>query len=195
MGSDSSIPSIKGSAFQSAVADVRRLADEGRLDLDDLGLSAKERALIDSVTTPVSWMPIATYDRLLKQLCSVEGGVDATAYLRKRGARAAERLFSESYSSYQVEPGSWSPRVAETFIGISTLLYNFGSWQVTHDTSDAISFLVEDAEAMPDTAIEAARGFLYYFAELAADCPIELRFVRYSPSSFAMKIRTKPRPA
>jgi hypothetical protein len=38
-------PSIKGTAFVSVAEDVKRLVDAGRIDLDELGLSEKDRAL------------------------------------------------------------------------------------------------------------------------------------------------------
>lgn len=183
-------PAIKGSAFQSVVDDLRRLADQGRLDLAELGLSDKDRAMLDEVITPVSWMPIATYDKLLRCLCDAEGGSDVVGYFRGRGARAAERLLNGSYHGFRPESGSWGPRVAEAFLGVSRMLYNFSTFRLVSAEGDMIEIRVEDAAAMPDTALEAACGFLGYFASVASGRDARVRNERIGADSIRIEVRT-----
>jgi hypothetical protein len=190
-GFDVEQPAIKGSAFQSVVADLRRLVDEGRVDLEELGLSDKDRRYLDTEVTPVTWIPIDCYDRLLQALCRVEGGSDPTRYLRERGARAAARLLEGSYESFKVATGSWGLRVAKSFVVISGMLYNFSSWSVDQADDDGIEFRVEDARAMPDTALEAAHGFLDYFARLASGRAVVVTHERIDPGHISIQVRTR----
>ncbi len=181
-----SVPSIKGSAFLSLVEDIRRMVDEGTLDLDALELSDKDRGVLDQLITPISWMPIATYDRLLQVVCQVEGGSDIPAYLRNRGARAAERLLSGDYGTFRAD--QWTPKVAESFLGISRMLYSFTSWRVDHTSDDAITFTVTDARNLPDTALETAHGFLEYFASMASGKPARVVHERLDDDTVRMQV-------
>jgi hypothetical protein len=184
-------PAIKGSAFQSVAADVLRLVDAGRIDLEDLDLTDKDRGFLDSHLTPVTWIPISCYDRLLRVLCDAEGGADPVAYLRDRGAKAAERLLQGSYESFRVAEGSWGLRVAKSFVGISSMLYNFSKWSVSEAGDEGIEFRVEDAANLPDTALEAAHGFLAWFAELAAGRPVDVSHRRSSSGRIGITVRTR----
>lgn len=183
-------PAIKGSAFQSVVDDVRHLVEQGRIDLADVGLSDKDRQLLDEVITPVSWMPIATYDKLLQCLCNAEGGSDPVAYLRQRGAKAAERLLNGSYQGFRPESGTWSPRVAEAFLGVSRMLYNFSVFKLVSAEGDAIEIDIEDAAALPDTAVEAACGFLGYFATTASGREARVSNERMGADRIRLQVRT-----
>lgn len=184
-------PSIKGSAFQSVVADLRKLVDEGRVDLEELDLSEKDRGYLDAPITPVTWIPIDCYDRLLRVLSRVEAGSDPVRYLRDRGARAAERLLEGSYESFKVATGSWGLRVAKSFVGISGMLYNFSSWSVAQADDERIEFRVEDAAAMPDSALEAAHGFLSYYARLASGRSVVVNHERCDPGHVVIQVRTR----
>ena len=88
-------PSIKGTAFQSVAEDVRRLAASGRVSREALEarLEADDLRLLDEKVAPGLWYPLSTYRRLTEVLLEVEGRGDP-AYVVRRGARAAERLFA-----------------------------------------------------------------------------------------------------
>lgn len=185
------VPSIKGSAFQSVAEDVKRLVDQGRLDPEDLErhLDDKDRGLLDAVITPVAWFPIATYGRLLELLAREEGGVDPMAYLRERGARAAERLLSGTYGSYAAEPGTWGPRVGQTMIGIGKLLYNFTTWSFRSADGDVFEIEARDARDYPETARHTAQGFVRWFAEHAAGRPMRVDSSRPTPDHIVFRIQ------
>jgi hypothetical protein len=124
------VPSIKGPAFRSVVEDVKRLIDADRIDPAEVAkqLNEKDRGFLDAEVTALAWCPIATYGRMLELLASEEGGDDPAAYLRERGARAADVMLSGVYESFRAAPGTWGPRVGQTMMGIGKLLYNFTSW-------------------------------------------------------------------
>ena len=186
------VPSIKGSAFQSVVEDVKRLIDSGRLDADEVSekLSGKDRGILDAVVTPVAWLPIATYGRLLDLLASEEGGADPVDYLRKRGARAAERLLSGSYSGFVAESGTWGPRVGQMMLGVGKLLYNFTEWTFRELPGGVFEIGVEKAAELPEAARHTAHGFLHWFAERAAGKPMQVESTRTSPDRIVFRIQT-----
>jgi hypothetical protein len=189
-GVSSSVPSIKGSAFQSVVEDVKRLIDSGRLDPEEVAsqLSEKDRGFLDAVVTPVAWLPIASYGRLLELLAREEGGSDPIAYLRTRGARAAERLLSGSYSGFAAEPGTWGARVGQTMMGIGKLLYNFTEWTFREAPGGVYEIAVERAAEYPEPARHTAHGFLQWFAERAAGRPMRVESSRPSPDRILFRI-------
>jgi len=186
------VPSIKGSAFGSVREDVKRLVDQGRIDPEEIAtsLSDKDRRLLDSPITPVSWVPIESYARMLELLAIEEGGTDAVRYLRDRGAHAAEVLLSGTYQSFAAEPGTWGRHVGETMMGMGKLLYNFTEWTFHLETDDACEIHVCDALHFPDPARYAAEGFLKWFAEHAADRPMRVSSTRSSGDCVVIRIES-----
>jgi len=186
------VPSIKGSAFRSVREDVKRLVDQGRIDPEELlsFLSDKDRELLDTVITPVSWVPIETYAHMLELLALEEGGNDTIRYLRDRGARAAEQLLSGTYQSFAAEPGTWGRHVGETMMGMGKLLYNFSDWSFHAETDDVCEIRVTDALHFPDPARFTAEGFLKWFAEHAADRPMRVESSRPSPDRVVIRLES-----
>lgn len=184
------VPSVKGSAFQSVAEDVKRLLDAGTIDPDDLDavLTEKDRGLLDAVVTPVSWVPIASYGRMLQLLARAEGGADPDAYLHQRGARAAERLLSGSYAVFAAEPGTWAPRVGQTMTGIGKLLYNFTEWSFRNAGDEVFEIDCRGARDYPEPARLTAEGFLHWFSERAADRPMQVTSHRPDPDCITFRI-------
>jgi hypothetical protein len=186
------VPSIKGSAFRSVREDVKRLVDQGRIEPEELlsFLSDKDRELLDTVITPVSWVPIETYAHMLELLALEEGGNDTIRYLRDRGARAAEQLLSGTYQSFAAKPGTWGRHVGETMMGMGKLLYNFSDWSFHAETDDVCEIRVTDALHFPDPARFTAEGFLKWFAEHAADRPMRVESSRPSPDRVVIRLES-----
>lgn len=183
-------PSIKGTAFGSVIADVKRLVDSGALGPEDVArhLSEKDRGFLDCIITPSGWFPIATYGHMLELLASENGGSDPAGYLRKRGARAAEQLFSGTYESLATEPGTWGPRVGQTMIGISQVLYNFMSWTFREIDEEIFEVETCDAADLPEAARHTAEGFLHWFAEHTASRPMRVESRRPSPDRVVFRL-------
>ena len=184
------VPSIKGSAFQSVLEDVKRLLDEDRLEPADLAnaLSEKDRGFLDAVVTPLAWFPMSTYGRMLELLAREEGGADPVAYLCARGAAAAERMLSGIYESFAAARGTWGPRVGQTMMGIGKLLYNFSAWTFRHVSGDIYEIEVSDARDYPEPARYAAQGFLNRFAERAAGISMQVQSTRPTPDRIIFRI-------
>jgi hypothetical protein len=158
--------SIKGSAFQSVQADVLRLVDEGRIDLEELALTEKDRGCLDAFVTPVSWMPIASYGRLLEALARVEGGSDPVSYLRGRGRDAGKRLLGGAYQGFAKASGALDLKGVQIVIGVARLLYDFMKWDVRALKNGSFEITVNEAADYPDAALHTAEGFLELYGEL-----------------------------
>jgi hypothetical protein len=162
--------SIKGSAFQSVQLDIQRLVDAGELDLDELGggLTAKDRDWLDTFVTPVSWMPIATYGRLLELLARVEGGEDPIDYLRGRGREAGKRLLGGAYQGYARAANGFDLKGVQIVVGVARLLYDFMQWDAIALPNGSFEILVRDAKEFPTPALHTAEGFLELYGELTS---------------------------
>jgi hypothetical protein len=133
-------PSIKGLAFASIVADVKKLAEEGRIGEQDLEarLEPEDLRILSQEVQPGLWYPTASYGRLAAILSELEGG-GRPRYFIERGARAAERLFAAG-------------------------VYSQLAWSYEPDPEDPLAFncLVSGAAALPEPLRLAAQGFLEY---------------------------------
>lgn len=186
-------PAVKGSAFQSVVEDVKRLIDEGRISPEELGeqLTDKDRGLLDALITPVTWVPMDSYGRMLELLAQEEGGANPTAYLRARGARAAERLLSGNYAVFNAEPGTWGPRVGQMMVTLATLLYNFTEWTFRRVEEDVYDIDCRGAAGYPEPARLSAEGFLGWFAEHAAGRPMRVASRRPEPDLIVFRVEQR----
>src|SRR4029450_7825603 len=83
-------PSIKGTAFVSAVGDLQALLEAGRISEEQLEarLPTQDLAILESKILPGDWSPIESYGRIIDLLGEIEGG--GAAYHIQRGRRAAE---------------------------------------------------------------------------------------------------------
>jgi hypothetical protein len=184
---------VKGSIFASVVDDLKAAVREGRLSQDELEgeLGGKDRALMDSVVTAVSWMPAAAYGRMLDLLARVDGGGRREAYLRERGARAAERLLSGTYGSFDAGRGSWGRRAGEMMVGIAGVLYDFTRWSFSETGPDAWEIVASDAKDLPDAAAHTAHGFLQWYLDRTSDGRVQAELTRPSPDRVVFRLTAR----
>jgi hypothetical protein len=177
-----SVPSIKGTAFQSVAEDVHHLVASGRLSRDALEarLQPEDLRLLDEKVLPGVWYPLATYRRLTELLMDVEGG-GRPEYVVRRGARAAERLFAAGLY-LQLERGDeiarrkreqgegWSEREGNLVASLAAAIFNVSRWRFTVDPQDARVHRIEvaEAETLPEVSRLAAQGFIEYTASRLA---------------------------
>ncbi|HEY8120229.1 MAG TPA: hypothetical protein VII78_02840 [Myxococcota bacterium] len=184
--------SIKGSAFQSAQADVLRLIDQGEIDLEEVGegLTAKDRDWLDAFVTPVSWMPISTYGRLLEVLARVEGGNDPVDYLRGRGREAGKRLLGGAYQGFARASNGLDLKGVQIVIGVARLLYDFMQWEATALPNGSFEIVVREAKEYPTAALHTAEGFLELYGELTSGRRPQLTSTR--PNADTIRILVTP---
>jgi hypothetical protein len=184
--------SIKGSAFQSVQTDIQRLVDDGQLDLDEIGegLTAKDRDWLDAFVTPVSWMPIATYGRLLELLARLEGGDDPVDYLRGRGREAGKRLLGGAYQGFARASGGLDLKGVQIVIGVARLLYDFMQWDARELPDGSFEITVRDARDLPTPALHTAEGFLELYGELTSGKRPSITSTR--PTASTVRILVEP---
>lgn len=185
--------SIKGSAFQSVQADILRLVDQGLLDLDEVheGLTAKDRDWLDAFVTPVSWMPISTYGRLLELLATVEGGDHPIDYLRGRGREAGKRLLGGAYQGFARASSGLDLKGVQIVIGTARMLYDFMQWEAASLANGTFEIRVSGATDFPTPALHTAEGFLELYGELTSGKRPEIASTRPTADTIRIVVTAK----
>jgi hypothetical protein len=165
-------PSIKGTAFISAVTDLQELVQSGRLRREqlELRLRPEDVEIIDSKILPGDWYPIESYGRVLELLGEVDGG--GASYHIRRGRRTAERLLKSGiYRQLDRAVEQRAEKDRASLIGImltvGRTLYNFGSWEILRDQSSerVLRFELRQMAALPENARITIQGFVEWAAE------------------------------
>jgi hypothetical protein len=183
-----SVPSIKGTAYNSVHDDLHRMIDDGRISEDELGarLSREELELFESKVLATKWYPIDTYRKLLALVAEKEAKCRIEEYLVERGWRAAERLKEAGiYRQLGADDGagkSWGARVANLVTKISGLLYNFTRWSVDEPENETVLHVnVDEAKDFADECRYTAQGFVAFAATLMAGAPVKISSTRPTP--------------
>lgn len=197
------VPSIKGTAFQSVVEDLRALIDAGRISRDQLEseLLPEDLRLLELPVLPGQWIPLASYGRLVELLLRVDGR-GRPDYLVKRGARAAERLFAaglylqlergEEIGAQKRELGErWTAREGNLIASLSGAIFSVSSWRFVEDPEDAALFHIDvsDAAALPEVSRLSAQGFIEYAASRISGRPLRVTSERASPDRIRFTLR------
>jgi hypothetical protein len=197
------VPSIKGTAFQSVVEDLRRLLEAGRLSCDDLELrlEAEDLRLLDEKVLPGLWYPLASYGRLTELLMEVEGG-GRIAYVVTRGARAAERLFAaglyqqlargdEIGAKKRASNERWSEHEANLMTSLAGAIFSVSRWRWVGDPGVPGTSRIEvsEASALPEVSRWAAQGFVEYTTSRLSGVPTRVASERPSPDRIVFTLR------
>jgi hypothetical protein len=187
------VPSLKGTVFQGAPEDLRRLVAEGRVrrEVLEARLDAEDIALLDEKIQPTAWYPIASYGRMVELLAELEGAGDREAYLVSRGARAGKRL-SESgvYQQLETTSENLGPRVGKIIITVANVFYNFSSWHFEPgENTSRYTIRVEDARHFPDANRYSAQGFIAYVGEKVSGQPVVVTSERPHPDQILFHAR------
>jgi hypothetical protein len=194
-------PSIKGSAFELAAADLLALIERGQVPREDAvaALEPGDFELLETKPPPSAWVPIGTYARIIGLLLRFEGHGNLE-YLRRRGARAAERLFDSGLYA-QLRHGAaigilteesggetvFTERDGRLMASLSGAIFNFGSWSFrvtpTHYEVEA-----RDSAALPDAARYAAEGFLEVMTERTSRREVRVTSGRDTPDVIVFHI-------
>jgi hypothetical protein len=199
-------PSIKGTAFQSVAEDVNRLLASGKLSRDALEarLEAEDLRLLDEKVAPGLWYPLSTYRRLTEVLLEVEGRGDP-AYVVRRGARAAERLFAaglylqlqrgdELGAEKRAKGEAWSAREGNLVASLAGAIFSVSRWRFEVDPGDRRLQRIEvvEAEGLPEVSRLAAQGFVEYTATRLSGTRIRATSERTAPGRIVFTLRAEP---
>lgn len=197
------VPSIKGTAFQSVVEDLRRLCETGRLSADGLEarLEAEDLRLLDEKVLPGLWYPLTSYGRLTELLMEVEGG-GRTSYVVARGARAAERLFAAGLY-HQLARGDeisekkratnerWSEHEANLMTSLAGAIFSVSRWRFVGDPDGTGTSRIEvsEAAALPEVSRWAAQGFVEYTTSRLSGLRTRVTSERPAPDRIVFTLR------
>jgi len=199
------VPSIKGSAFQSVVDDLRALVAAGRIPRGELEarLLAEDLRIFDEKVLPGLWYPLASYRRLTEVLLQVEGG-GRPEYVVRRGARAAERLFAAGLY-LQLERGDeigkekrargegWTEREGNLVSSLAGAIFSVSRWRFTVDSDAVHRIEVSEAEELPEVSRLAAQGFIEYTASRLASAPVRVSSQRSGRGRIVFTLRLERR--
>ena len=176
------IPSIKATGFQSASDDLARLIQEGRisrlevearLDPGDLRYLGKQLAA-------TTWVPIATYARVIEILVELEANGRPEQYLHARGVRSGERLHKAGlYRQFQASTETWGDRVGKIVTTMAAVLYNFTRWTFEAGAEHGLfRITIDDAAEFPEVSRFATQGFIEYTSRVITGGKERLRSER-----------------
>jgi hypothetical protein len=200
-------PSIKGSAFELAASDLRGLIEKGKVRREDVeaALEPADLELLAKHASPVAWVPVGTYARIVELLLRHEGRGD-TNYLRGRGARAAEVAFdsglyaqlrhSMAIGTLTEESGEdnvFTERDGRLMASLSGAIFNFGVWSF-RDMPDRYEVEVRESAALPDVLRFAIEGFLEVITERTSRRQVPVTSRRTSPDVLVFSIPHPGRP-
>jgi hypothetical protein len=167
--------SIKGTAFQAVVDDLRRLRESGALTDAELrkALEPEDLPVLRAGVLPGSWYPIGSYRRMLELLVAKEGAPERDAYLRRRGSKACSRILEmglythlqDAMRAVERRPTKWVEQVGRVMLTLSGTMFNFSRWElVAHEGRNGgemlFSLYVSEATALPETTRVVLEGFI-----------------------------------
>lgn len=159
-------PSIKATGFQSAANDLVRLADAGRISREEVEarLRAEDMRYLDKQLAATTWVPIATYARVVDILIELEANGQPEVYLHNRGVRSAQRLHKANiYRQFEASTETWGNRVGKIVTTMSTVLYNFTRWTFEVGQGRGVwQITVDEAAEFPEVARFTTQGFIEY---------------------------------
>lgn len=197
------VPSIKGTAFQSVVDDLREMLSAGRITREWLAsrVAAEDLRILEDRILPGVWYPLESYRRLTEVLVQIDGGGRAD-YVVRRGARAAERLFAaglylqlergEEIGAQKRQRGEgWTEREGNLVASLSGAIFNVSRWRFCVDPQDPAVQRIEasDAGALPEVSRLAAQGFIEYTATRLASAPVSVTSERIGRDRIVFTLR------
>jgi hypothetical protein len=198
---DEARPSIKGTGFGSAVADVQTALEQGQLTNDQLeaALEAEDLRLLEAKVLPGDWYSIATYGRILDLLCCAVGE-GSSRYHVMRGRRAAERLTSSGIyrqldTAQRLNDGTqtdWQEGAARVMLTMTGALFNFMQWKYARDPerTGAFSITVTGADAFPEAGRLTIQGVIEYATEAIVGGSVLVESTRPEPGRIVFRVAT-----
>jgi hypothetical protein len=171
-----------------------KLVESGRMTREELEeqLEPQDLPYLGKQLAASSWVPIATYTRVLEILIAREGGPDVTQYLRERGWRAAERLHKLGlYGQFDATVETWGNRVGTIVATMGAVIYNFSRWSFESDVENGVfETTVDDALHYPDHLRAVGEGFIHYLAQhLLPGMKVEVTSERPAPDRVVFRGR------
>lgn len=192
------VPSIKATGFQSASDDLTRLIQSGRISREraEARLPREDLRYLHKQLAATTWVPIATYARVVDILVELEAKGPAEVYLHGRGVRSAERLHKAGlYRQFEASTETWGARVGKIVITMATVLYNFTRWSFeSSETLGEYQITVDGAEEFPEVARFATQGFIEYASRVITGGKERVRSERPKPNQIVYRAELPRQP-
>ena len=202
-------PSIKGTALEAVVEDVKRLLASGRIRREALEarLEADDLDLLEQKILPGFWYPNACHRRLTELLRDVEGA-GSDDYVVRRGVRTAER-FLEAGLYHQIQRALAATgdegersfegvrRAVRLFMSLAGTVYSFGQWSLEDDAGHPSRLRIEVRDAAHFTEMNrlTVLGFIQTFGQRISEFPVQVTSLRRTTDHVAYLIDLDPRVA
>lgn len=165
-------PSIKATGFQTAADDLQVHLDSGRLPHTELEarLERDDLRYLEKQLAASTWVPIATYRRVVEVLIELEADGAPELYLHGRGIRSAERLHKIGlYRQFEASVDTWGVRVGKIATTMAAVIYNFTRWTFeSGETHGDFKIVVDDARDFPEVARFTTQGFIEYTSKVVS---------------------------
>lgn len=186
---------IKGSAFESVVADVNRLVDQGVVSRDEVEaqLTAGDLRILESKVQPALWYPLDAMGRMMELLLRREGRGDLE-YLIERGRRAAQRLIDSGvYSQLSANEATLGDRVGRVMVTLGPGMYRDTAWEYAredHGSGRGFRITVDVPEDFPDLCRYPTLGCIEFLAQRSTDESFRVTSRRESRDRMSFSGRT-----
>ena len=153
-----------------------------RLERDDL-------RFLDKQLAASTWVPIATYRRVVELLIELEAEGAPEPYLHGRGVRSAERLHKIGlYRQFEASSDTWGARVGKIATTMAAVIYNFTSWTFEIGSGTATSGSWSDeAGDFPEIARYTTQGFIEYTSKVVSGGDVRVTSERPTPGRVVFK--------
>jgi len=187
------VPSVKATAFQSAIDDVNRLVSAGKISRAELErrLDPSDLPYLGKALAPSSWVPLATSTRVLQLLFELEGNGDAESYMRERGRLSAERIHQMGlYPQFDAAADSSGERAGKIAVTLCAVILNFTRWAFEKGDGGSFRIVVDDAREMPEFNRLTGEGFIEHLvSNMPGARKMSLRSERVTPDRIVYTAR------
>jgi len=181
---------IKGTAFESATADLHRLIDENAVSREEVEarLEPGDVVLLDSKIMAASWYSIDSYARMIEILRDVEGGGE-DAYLVERGRVGAERIAAtgiySQLSRLQAKRETYGERFGKVIATLGPAIFRdvvFTHTRINEESGPPGYFLrLKVPRDFPDVCRFPIQGFADFLTETSLSEPYLVTSERTAP--------------
>jgi hypothetical protein len=191
----SDIPSIKGSLLAVSIGQLKQLRDRGVIEDDDVeaAIGAEHLALVTSGGVSISrWYPADLYDRLLT-LMMRHAGNGKPEYLVEQGRQVvATMVESGIYAQFALE-GAISRGMVRKIISLSSVMYNFTTWDVgdVRPEEGWFQIVVSDAARYPESFRWRNIGFIEAMVGRATGSQCHVTSERERPDRIVFTVRLR----
>jgi hypothetical protein len=182
--STADIPSVKGSLFFIAQADLLGLIERGAISREELEvrLSPEQLDLVDAKVQVALWYPVRAFNAFIR-ITSEVGDRASPEALAATGRLSAEQLArSGLYPQLAEGAGGGGPRAGRRLVTLASAFYNFMRWEYIagkdpgHFTVD-----VTDAADWCEELRFISEGFIEVVSTRATGRPVRVTSERRTP--------------